>query len=107
VLDLNVKIQRALRAVIFIALGIWACELPFDVVCTPPIVLLPTRAVPLALEFVPIFAVEVLDRVTFEKEVIPVHSNLVNGGQQGLVLQVDVPVLILIIYVFIVGRQLR
>lgn len=80
-LDLDVKVQRPLAAIEFLALSVRTFEFALDVVCTPPVVFLSPRAVSFILESVQVFIVKVFDFETLEQEVISLFRDFVYLGK--------------------------
>lgn len=68
------EVQRALGAVELLALLIGALVPTFDVVCAPAVVLLSSRAVPLALKPVQVLVVKALNFESLQQEVVSVIS---------------------------------
>ena len=71
--DFDVQVEGALRAVVLGALGVGALELTFNIIGAAAIVLFATRTVPLTLQFVNIFDVEVLNRDDLLKDLVSVQ----------------------------------
>ena len=96
-LDLDVQVQRALRAVELLALLVRALEASLDVVRTAPVVLLAARAIALGLESVQVLVVKALDFVGLGEQIVSIVGKFVQLREKGLVLKVKVPVLVHIV----------
>jgi len=105
-LDFYMKIQRPLRAIEFFAFLVRALEPAFDVVGTSPVVLLAAGAVPLTLQAIQVLIVKALYLEGLRQQVISVVSHLIDLREQGLILQIDVPVLVHVVQRFLIGWHL-
>lgn len=105
-LDFYMKIQRPLRAIEFFAFLVRALEPAFDVVGTSPVVLLAAGAVPLTLQAIQVLIVKALYLEGLRQQVVSVVSHLIDLREQGLILQIDVPVLVHVVQRFLIGWHL-
>ena len=109
VLDLDVKVEAAFTCIGLIAFGVGAVEVSLDLICTPSVVLLAAAEISLASRPLQVFrvVVELFDLQDALEERVPVHGLAENLLHEAFVLQVQLPVLVEVVFIRVVFRKLK